>query len=132
MVLVNRSFILVIKGLRQERNWSQEQLAEFSGLGLRTIQRMESSNRVSFETLGALAAAFDIEMVALEQALAMNKTSSEWKKRPAWVRGLFLGSSRIQMDRQQHKKVEVVAVIAGIVFVAAGVLGALGSFVAAF
>ena len=84
---------------------------------------------MSFVSLVALAAVFEIEVVALERELAMHKTSSEWQKRPAWVRGLFLGSSWIQMDRQQHKRVEVVAVIAGVVFVAAGVFGALGNFV---
>ena len=122
---------MVIKGLRQERNWSQEQLAELSGLSLRTIQRVESSNRVSVETLRTLAVAFDMEVVALERELAMDKTSSEWKKRPAWVRGLFVGSSRIQMDRQQHKKVELVAVIAGVALVAVGALAVLGDFVSA-
>jgi transcriptional regulator with XRE-family HTH domain len=120
-----------MKGLREERNWSQEKLAALSGLSLRTIQRIEGSNRVGFDSLAALAATFEIEVVALERALAMDKTSSEWKKRPAWVRGLFLGSDRIQMNRQQHKKVELVAVIAGAVFVATGVFGTSGIFVPA-
>ena len=120
-----------MKGLRENRCWSQEQLAELSGLSLRTIQRIEGSNRVSLDSMIALAAAFEIDVVTLERELAMDKTSSEWKKRPAWVRGLFLGSSRIQMDRQQHKKVEVVAAIAGVVVVAAGIFGALEKFVTA-
>jgi transcriptional regulator with XRE-family HTH domain len=118
-----------MKGLREERNWSQEQLAESSGLSLRTIQRIEGSNTAGSDSMEALAAAFDIEVVALERELAMEKSSSEWKKRPAWVRGLFIGSGRIQMDRLQHKKVEVVALIAGSVFFANGVLGAAGIFV---
>jgi len=37
---------MVMKELRKDRNWSQEQLAELSGLSLRTIQRIESGNRV--------------------------------------------------------------------------------------
>lgn len=109
-----------MKGLRQERNWSQEQLAEFSGLGLRTIQRIESSHRAGLDSLAALAAAFKIEVAALQRELAMDKMSHEWKKRPAWVRGLFFGSGRIQMDKRQHKIFEVFAVVAGGVFILAG------------
>ncbi len=120
-----------MKGLREERNWSQEKLAALSGLSLRTIQRIEGSNRAGFDSLVALAATFEIEVGALERALAMDKTSSEWKKRPAWVRGLFLGSDRIQMDRQQHRMIEVIAVITGAVFVATGIFGTSGTFVAA-
>jgi len=122
---------LVIRGLRQERRWSQEQLAEFSGLSLRTVQRIESSNSASLNSLAALAAAFEIDLNSLDKELAMDKTSSEWKKRPAWVRALFLGSSRIQMHKQQHKMVEVVALIAGASFVVTGTLGASGIVVSA-
>ena len=118
-----------IKGLRQERGWSQEQLADVSGLSLRTIQRLEGSDKVSIDSLADLAAAFKIDVAALRRELAMDKTSSEWKQRPAWVKGLFLGSSRIQMDRQQHKKVELVAIVAGVALVTAGVLGTLGKVV---
>ena len=119
----------MIKGFRQARNWSQEQLAELSGLSLRTIQRIEGSNRVGVDSLAALAAAFDVDMATLERELAMDKSSSTWKKRPAWVRAIFLGSGRIQMDKQQHKKVERVAITAGIAAVAAGVLAVMGILV---
>jgi len=120
-----------MKGLRQERNWSQEQLSELSGLSLRTIQRIEGSNTAGSNSLAALAAAFDIEVAALERELAMDKESNEWRESPAWVRGLFIGSGRIQMDRLQHKKVEVVALIAGSIFFVNGVLGAAGILVPA-
>jgi len=88
---------MVINGLRQEKDWSQEKLAEISGLSLRTIQRIEGSDSVSPDSLGALAAAFDMEFATLEKELAMDKTTNEWKKRPAWVRGLFFGSGRVRM-----------------------------------
>ncbi len=119
---------MIIKGLRQQRNWSQEQLAEFSGLSLRTIQRIESGNQLSFESLQALAAVFEIAVAELERELVMDKTSGEWKKRPLWVRAIFFGSGRIQMGRHEFQKVEVFAATAGIVFVAAGVCGYLGYF----
>ena len=49
---------MIIKGLRQQSHWSQEQLAVFSGLSLRTIHRIEGGKRLSFESLQGLAAVF--------------------------------------------------------------------------
>lgn len=50
-----------IKKLRLEKNWSQEQLSEKSGLSLRTIQRIESGSNVSMESIRVLAAAFEVD-----------------------------------------------------------------------
>lgn len=54
-----------LRELRTARQWSQEQLAELSGLNLRTIQRLESGARVSTESLRALAAVFDVPAESL-------------------------------------------------------------------
>lgn len=48
-----------IKKLRLERHWSQEQLAEMSGLSVRTIQRIENGENAGLESLKALAAVFE-------------------------------------------------------------------------
>ncbi|MBC8753834.1 helix-turn-helix domain-containing protein [Kordia sp. YSTF-M3] len=48
-----------IKKMRLERHWSQEQLAEMSGLSIRTIQRIENGENAGLETLKALAAVFE-------------------------------------------------------------------------
>lgn len=51
-----------IKGLRKERNWSQEDLEEFSGVSVRQINRIESGKcKASVETLLKLAEAFEVE-----------------------------------------------------------------------
>ncbi len=50
-----------IRKLRTERLWSQDQLAEVSGLGLRTIQRLESRGSGSNETIKALASVFEVD-----------------------------------------------------------------------
>ena len=50
-----------IKKLRFEKNWSQDQLSEKSGLSLRTIQRIESGSNVSMESIRVLAAAFEVD-----------------------------------------------------------------------
>jgi transcriptional regulator with XRE-family HTH domain len=48
-----------IRALRIKRGWTQEQLAEIAGISLRTVQRAESSNSAAFETMKAIAAAFE-------------------------------------------------------------------------
>lgn len=116
--------------LRRERSWSQDQLAELSGLSVRTIQRIESSGKAGYASIRALASAFEIDDSALELELAMSKSSSGWKKRPAWVRALFLGSGRVRMDSYQHILVERFAVAAGIMFVMVGMFGTNGTLAA--
>jgi transcriptional regulator with XRE-family HTH domain len=56
-----------IRQLRISRAWSQEQLAELSSLSVRTVQRIENGEQASFETLGAIAAAFDIKVSELTE-----------------------------------------------------------------
>lgn len=55
-----------IKQLRCEHMWSQEQLATLSNLSLRTIQRIESSNTASMESIKALAAVFEVSTSELK------------------------------------------------------------------
>lgn len=50
----------LIKKLRIEKNWSQEELSVQSGLSLRTIQRIESGGNPSMESLKILAATFGV------------------------------------------------------------------------
>ena len=118
-----------VKELRQERGWSQEQLADISGLSLRTVQRIEASNKAGNESRRCLAVAFDIDVSALELELAMDKSSVGWKKRPAWVRAIFFGSGRILMDRRQHILIEKIAVVAGLAFMVVGLFFTNGTLV---
>ncbi len=54
-----------IKAQRARRAWSQEHLAEVTGLGLRTIQRIEKTGAASYESARSLAAVFEIDVAAL-------------------------------------------------------------------
>lgn len=54
-----------LRELRAARQWSQEQLANLSGLNLRTIQRLESGAKISTESLRALAAVFEVPAESL-------------------------------------------------------------------
>ena len=53
-------------------SWSQEQLAEISGLSVRTIQRVENGEGAAFETRRALALAFELRDIhALTDPIAL-------------------------------------------------------------
>ena len=54
-----------IKSWRGDRTWSQEDLAEVSGLSIRTIQRIENGDPTSRDSAASIAAAFNVDMAAL-------------------------------------------------------------------
>jgi transcriptional regulator with XRE-family HTH domain len=56
-----------VKAQREQRAWSQEHLAEVTGLGLRTIQRIEKTGTASYESALALAAVFEIDVATLRE-----------------------------------------------------------------
>ena len=110
---------MFIKNLRQTKYLSQENLAELSGLSLRTIQRVESGHRISYASLRSLAAAFDMNVDELEQELySMDKTIKEYKYYPRWLR-FYLGSGWFSASRNEFKKTEVFFLVVG--FLLAGV-----------
>ena len=67
--------------LRGKRGWSQEELAQASGLSARTIQRLEAGAEASMETRKALAAAFDLsleELVRSESRAENSRRGVRW------------------------------------------------------
>ncbi len=64
---------MIVRKLRLEKGWSQETLAEVSGLSVRTIQRIERGGKASLETLGALASVFDVDIATLSTETSMYK-----------------------------------------------------------
>ncbi|MEL1263607.1 helix-turn-helix transcriptional regulator [Pseudoxanthomonas putridarboris] len=65
MVLAMRLDGALIKKLREERCWSQEQLATVAGLSTRTVQRAENAGSASLESRAAIAAAFGLSSAEL-------------------------------------------------------------------
>ena len=57
----------MIKNLRISKGWSQEQLSQFSGLSVRTIQRIERGHNAGLESLKCIAAALDIDVSELQK-----------------------------------------------------------------
>lgn len=83
---------MIVKKLRIKHKWSQEQLAEFSGLNVRTIQRVESGNNASIETLKCLASVFEIDMNKLtEEITVIDKSTEDWKALPWWFKVNMFG-----------------------------------------
>lgn len=56
----------LVKKLRAEKAWSQEELAVASDLSLRTVQRIEKNGSISLESKKALASAFGIKTSDLD------------------------------------------------------------------
>jgi transcriptional regulator with XRE-family HTH domain len=56
---------MLVRKLRLRRGWSQEQLAQMSGLSVRTVQRIERNQGGSVESLKSLAAVFEVEFTSL-------------------------------------------------------------------
>lgn len=67
---------MLIQKLRLKRGWSQQQLAELSGLSARTIQRIERGQGASTESLKSLAAVFGIDFSNLQSESGMNTNLS--------------------------------------------------------
>ena len=70
-----------LKKMRLERHWSQDQLAEMSGLSIRTIQRIENGENAGLESLKSLAAVFEINIADSDK----NQEIEQVRKEEAYV-----------------------------------------------
>lgn len=59
---------MIVRKLRLQRGWSQEQLATLTGLSVRTIQRIEQGQQPGLESLKALAAVFELDVAQLQES----------------------------------------------------------------
>lgn len=84
---------MILKQLRISRHLSQEQLAQMSGLNVRTIQRIESGQNASIESLKCLASALEVDIATLNQERFMiDRNSDNWKNLPLWVKWWFFAN----------------------------------------
>ena len=84
-----------IQKLRLQRGWSQQQLAELSGLSSRTIQRIENGQPASAESLKSLASVFEIDFTTLTSEPDMSATATATATECAFVNGV--GSHVMEM-----------------------------------
>lgn len=68
---------MIVRKLRLQRAWSQEQLSECSGLSIRTIQRIEQGQKASVESLKSLAAVFEVNITDLTPETNMNDNMAQ-------------------------------------------------------
>lgn len=66
-----------LKKMRLERHWSQDQLAEMSGLSIRTIQRIENGENAGLESLKSLGAVFEINIADSNKKEEMEQIRKE-------------------------------------------------------
>lgn len=60
---------MLIQKLRLQKGWSQQQLAQMSGLSTRTIGRIENGHQPSMESVKSLAAVFEVDFSTLNSSL---------------------------------------------------------------
>ena len=115
---------MILKPLRIGRHLSQEQLAEMSGLSVRTIQRIESGRTASVESLKCLAAALDVDIETLKQEkLVPDHDPDHWKAQPLWLKGWFLFNYlSFRPSRRATSRVIVVSHTCGFLFCALGLV----------
>ncbi len=88
----------MIRQLRLERGWTQQQLAEIADLSLRTVQRVENQNVASNESVSALASVLELSRDRILAATASPELMAQVERRVAWllpaatVTGAALGS----------------------------------------
>ena len=66
-----------LKALRLNRKWSQEQVAELSGLNVRTIQRIDKGETASLDSIKALNILFEVDFVNDNSANVIEKAQEE-------------------------------------------------------
>lgn len=82
----------LVKQLRSEKFWSQDELAIAAGLNLRTVQRIENEATASLQSKKALAAVFGIAVKELETLETSVMQMHEYKTLDIeWKQGFLAG-----------------------------------------
>ena len=115
---------MILKELRISRHFSQEQLAQMSGLNVRTIQRIESGKNASLESLKCLASALDIDVSILNQEKFMiDRKSDNWKSLPLLLKCWFMFNFlQTRPSRKSASRIEVIGHISGFSFCCLGII----------
>ncbi|WDE06473.1 helix-turn-helix transcriptional regulator [Thalassomonas viridans] len=115
---------MILKELRISRHLSQEQLAQMSGLNVRTIQRIESGKNASLESLRCLASALDVDVATLQQEkFVIDKQSDNWKNLPLLLKIWFIFNFlQIRSKRATAVRIELVSHVSGFMFCCLGLV----------
>ena len=66
----------VIREMRLDRGWTQQQLADACGISMRTVQRVEKDGTASLETTSALGSVFEVERRTLLRVSASEEVGT--------------------------------------------------------
>ena len=115
---------MILKQLRLSRHLSQEQLAQMSGLNVRTIQRIESGQNASLESLKCLASVLEVDVSNLNREKFMiDKNSANWQNLPLWLKGWFyFNFLNFHPTRALARRIEIISHICGFSFSALGIV----------
>lgn len=113
---------MILKQLRISRFLSQEQLADMSGLSVRTIQRIESGQKASTESLKCLAAALDVNINTLNQEkLMIDKGSDNWKTMSPLLKVWFIiNYLQMRPNRAAGIRIEIISHVCALLFCVMG------------
>lgn len=113
---------MILKQLRIGRHLSQEQLAQMSGLNVRTIQRIESGHNASLESLKCLASVLEVDIETLNrEAYTMDKDTAGWQNLPFWLKcWFFLNFLSVRTTRAVSMRIQVISHLFGYLFCALG------------
>tara|TARA_B100000795_G_scaffold209903_1_gene163464 strand:+ start:670 stop:1128 length:459 start_codon:yes stop_codon:yes gene_type:complete len=76
-MIPNTANLRDLKKMRLERHWSQDQLADMSGLSIRTIQRIENGENAGLESLKSLAAVFETNITDSDKTQEIEQVRKE-------------------------------------------------------
>jgi transcriptional regulator with XRE-family HTH domain len=83
---------IIVRKLRLQRGWTQDQLAEFTGISVRSVQRIERGAEASLESLKALAAVFEVDLSTLQDGAIPMQTqesvAADEKEAIEYVKGI--------------------------------------------
>ncbi len=100
---------MIVQEMRLKKGWSQQQLADISGLNVRTIQRIEQGQSASLESFKALGAAFNVDFSQLQEDAVREIVST-----PEQTEIALAFSHVRQVARFWHSLLIYVIVIAGL------------------
>jgi len=115
---------MILKELRISKHFSQDQLAQMSGLNVRTIQRIESGSNASVESLKCLAAALEVDISTLNQEkFTMDKKSDNWEALPFILKCWFVFNFlQARPSRKSALRIEITGHISGFIFCCLGLI----------
>ena len=105
-----------IQKMRLQRGWSQQQLADASGLSARTVQRLESGHAGSIESMKSIAAVFEVDFSTLITEEAMTEQPHSTPSTPNAQERIAFRQARRMRDYYLHVLIYLVANVLCIAF----------------